>query len=118
MPLPNEPLQSDSFEVTPQDVVAEIDGGKKVRLIDCRTSDEYAITKIDGTIHMPLHELSSQLEQLYQYEDESLVVLCHHGVRSRQAVAILREVGFPDVRSMIGGIDRWSREIDESVQRY
>ena len=118
MPTMNEPLQSGSFEVSPQEVIAELDNGKKLKLIDCRSAEEYAIAHVAHSIHIPLHDLSSQLEQLYQFEDEALVVLCHHGVRSQQAAAILRDVGFPDVRSMTGGIDRWSREIDATVQRY
>ena len=45
-------------------------------------------------------------------------VLCHHGVRSMQAVHFLRANGFPGARNLAGGIDRWAAAIDPSVPRY
>ena len=50
--------------------------------------------------------------------DGLVVAYCHHGVRSRGAAAILAAAGRPEVVSLAGGIDAWSRLIDASVQRY
>ena len=44
--------------------------------------------------------------------------MCHHGQRSLQVAAFLKQQGFTDVKSLAGGIDRWSREIDPTVPRY
>ena len=46
------------------------------------------------------------------------MVYCHVGVRSTNAVAVLRKAGFTNVRNLQGGIDLWSREIDPSMPRY
>ena len=35
-----------------------------------------------------------------------------------QATERLREMGYANARSMAGGIDRWSLEIDSTVRRY
>jgi rhodanese-related sulfurtransferase len=47
-----------------------------------------------------------------------LLILCHHGVRSLQVTMWLRARGIENCYSVAGGIDRWSREVDESVARY
>jgi len=47
-----------------------------------------------------------------------LLVLCHHGVRSLQVVAWLRQCGLNNCYSVAGGIDRWSREVDPAIPRY
>jgi rhodanese-related sulfurtransferase len=51
-------------------------------------------------------------------DEGSVVVFCHHGVRSLQVVNWLRDQGVANCQSMSGGIDRWSCEVDGSVPRY
>ena len=51
-------------------------------------------------------------------DESELIVFCHHGVRSLNVVHWLREQGVEACRSMAGGIDRWSLEIDPKVPRY
>jgi rhodanese-related sulfurtransferase len=46
------------------------------------------------------------------------VAYCHHGARSKHAASFLRQVGFPQARSLAGGIERWSLAVDQSVPRY
>jgi len=46
------------------------------------------------------------------------VVYCHHGQRSDAAARALMGFGFTRVRNLVGGIDRWSREVDSGVRRY
>jgi rhodanese-related sulfurtransferase len=46
------------------------------------------------------------------------VLYCHHGMRSLDAAAWLRSQGFSGAKSMTGGIERWSTEIDSGVPRY
>ncbi|MEO1129948.1 MAG: rhodanese-like domain-containing protein [Planctomycetota bacterium] len=51
-------------------------------------------------------------------EEKTVVVMCHHGIRSLSVAAVLRSIGFEEAYSMAGGIDRWSMEIDQAVPRY
>ncbi len=44
--------------------------------------------------------------------------LCHHGGRSMQVAAFLKQHGFEHVANLAGGIDAWSREVDTSLPRY
>jgi rhodanese-related sulfurtransferase len=48
----------------------------------------------------------------------TIVVYCHHGVRSALAAQWLSEQGFPAVRNLAGGIDAWAEEVDETMPRY
>ena len=47
-----------------------------------------------------------------------IVVYCHKGMRSLDAAHLLQQLGFKRVKSLVGGIDRWAREIDTELQRY
>jgi adenylyltransferase/sulfurtransferase len=47
-----------------------------------------------------------------------VVVYCRSGRRSMAVTTLLRDRGFVDVKSMAGGILRWSREIDPSIPQY
>lgn len=107
--------------VTPQEVARMLDAGDDFLLIDCRKPDEYEICRIKGSRLIPMHELSAHLDALHDECDDCdrhVVVYCHSGRRSLNVTLVLRELGFANVRSMTGGIDRWSREIDPSVPRY
>lgn len=50
--------------------------------------------------------------------DEDVVFFCHHGMRSLDVANWLRAQGVAHAKSMAGGIDRWSAEIDPKVPRY
>ena len=43
---------------------------------------------------------------------------CHHGQRSLDAASYYAGHGCTEVRSMAGGLDPWSAEVDPSVSRY
>ncbi len=114
---PDYPFQHD-WEVTPREVKRMMDSGDAPVLIDCRTEAEREIAGIEGSVHVPMAELSSRLAEIRAWEDETVVVFCHHGARSLRVTAALRESGFSDVRSMAGGIHLWSTDIDPSVPIY
>lgn len=85
-------------------------------LVDVREPLEWAIGRIEGARHIPLGSLAARLEELPR--DRDVVLYCHHGVRSLRALEFLRSAGFPRTRSLAGGIDAWSREVDPAVSRY
>jgi len=87
-------------------------------LIDCRTDRELELARIDGALHVPMHEINARLQELRVHEERPVIIFCHTGQRSMQVAVTLREVGFEDVRSMHGGIDLWSQSVDPAVARY
>ena len=108
-----------SLEITPGEVKRRLDAGEKLTLIDVREAVEHQMSRIEGAQLMPMRTVPAGLQVLESIADESeLIVFCHHGVRSLNVVHWLREQGVEACRSMAGGIDRWSMEIDPKVPRY
>ena len=111
------PLQVD-WEVTPRQVHDWRGGEDGVFLLDVREPAEVAAASVDGAAVVAMGEIKSRLSELEEHADDRVVVMCHHGARSMQVAAFLRQQGFDDVKSMAGGIDLWSRDIDPAVPRY
>jgi rhodanese-related sulfurtransferase len=110
---------TESLEVTPQDVQNQWVAGKPLVLIDVRQPEEFALTRIEGSQLVPMGSVPGELQRLEGLADEqSLMVICHHGVRSLQVVSWLRARGVENCFSVAGGIDRWSLEVDPAVPRY
>ncbi len=85
-------------------------------LVDVREPREAEIAHIAGARLIPLRELPGRVSELPAAA--AIVTHCHHGQRSLKAREILKGAGFADVRSLAGGIDAWSREVDSDVPRY
>jgi rhodanese-related sulfurtransferase len=106
------------WEIAPSETAAALATDDPPILLDCRETFEVETAAIAGSLHVPMGDIPSRLAELEAHAESPIVVYCHHGVRSLQVVAFLREQGFDDVRSLAGGIDRWSSEIDATVPRY
>jgi len=111
--------QALALEITPQDIKRRLDSDERLTLIDVREPVEFQTARIAGAELIPMRTIPAQLQRLEAAADDStLVVFCHHGVRSLNVVNWLREQGVASCQSMAGGIDRWSIEIDPAVPRY
>ena len=107
------------IEASPEDIQRRIDAGESLAMIDVREPEEFAITRIEGATLIPMRDIPASLQQLEAKADEAtLIVFCHHGVRSLNVAHWLREQGVPTCQSMTGGIDAWSVRVDPSVPRY
>lgn len=84
-------------------------------LVDVREPFEYEICNLGGKL-IPLKELSQRSDELPR--DQTIVVHCKSGGRSRQAVEFLQQAGFKNVLNLKGGIMAWAEEIDLSLPKY
>ena len=89
----------------------------KARLIDVREPWEFETAHIEDSLLMPMGDVPARAHQELD-PDEHLVVMCHHGMRSMNVAVWLRNQGFEQAQSLMGGIDVWSAEIDPTVPRY
>jgi adenylyltransferase/sulfurtransferase len=105
-----------SDEITPLRLATRLQSGNPPAVVDVREPYEWAIARIPGARLVPLDSLPQAVSSLDR--DAELVVYCHHGVRGVAAGAWLRDQGFARVRNLVGGIDRWSLEVDPSLRRY
>jgi rhodanese-related sulfurtransferase len=85
-------------------------------LLDVREPYEFELCRIQGSINIPLDEISLRFEELD--EDRETVVICHHGMRSLQAAIWLEQNGFSSVFNLTGGIEAWAKEIEPDMPRY
>jgi rhodanese-related sulfurtransferase len=114
-----ENVQTIPFEIAPSEVKRRLEAGESLTLVDVREPSEVQIASILGAQLLPMRTVPAALQVLETAADTStLIVFCHHGVRSLNAVHWLREQGIEACQSMTGGIDRWSLEIDPSIPRY
>jgi adenylyltransferase/sulfurtransferase len=112
-----EPVSPDAdFDIHVPELRQWQEEGREFTLLDVRNLPEWNIARIEGASLIPLHELRDRLNELDTAAN--LVVYCHHGPRSTQAVGFLRQMGFARARNLAGGIDAWSRQADPSVPRY
>ena len=103
-------------DITPIELQRKLDRGDRFELVDVRDDYELDIAALPYTKWIPLHELGDRVDEL----DKSLetVVYCHTGGRSGRAVALLRRSGFENARNLVGGIARWSDDVDPKVEKY
>ena len=77
---------------------------------------EHALAKLEGSVLVPLGTLPQSLSKLDK--NTEIIAYCHHGMRSADATGFLVQQGFPNVKNLVGGIDAWSVQVDNSVPRY
>lgn len=106
------------FQITVEETKKKLDSGKIV-LIDVREEWENKIAKIDGSLLIPLRQLPGKIDEIKKLaKDKEIVAYCHHGNRSAFAAELLRKNGIKNARTMTGGIEDWSRKIDDNIARY
>jgi len=103
-------------EMSPHELKRRMDAREPFELIDVREPFEYEIARIDGAKLIPLGEIGERLSELQR--DRPIIVHCHSGKRSAQAVELLQQHGFTKVYNLEGGIDAWSDQIDPNLPKY
>lgn len=103
------------IQTSPQEVAAALRSDRPPHLVDTRSSQEWEIARISGATLLT-ESLADRLLRLPK--DTFLVFYCHTGERSLDAATYFAGHGYENVRSMTGGIDLWSRTVDDSVPRY
>jgi rhodanese-related sulfurtransferase len=105
------------YEISPEEVKSRLDKGEAFTLLDVREPWEFEAASMPGAKLIPMGDVPSRAHQELDPEDH-IVVVCHHGVRSMNVTAWLRQQGFEKAQSMRGGIDAWSRRVDGKVPVY
>ena len=85
-------------------------------VLDVREAEEIDICALPDSMQIPMRQIHFRLDDLPQ--DRPLIVLWHHGVRSKQVADFLREKGFTNVCNLAGGIDAWAHQVDTNTPTY
>ena len=90
-------------------IVEEIKNDSQAHLIDVRTQQEFRGGHIPGSVNLPL-DRAHTIEQIVPDKKTKLVVYCHSGARSAQAVGVFKRLGYEDVINA-GGILDWTGSV-------
>jgi adenylyltransferase/sulfurtransferase len=109
-------MAGEDLAVTVTALSAELAGTAPPVLVDVREPWEHELAQIPGSLLVPLAELPGRLAELPR--GRPMVTVCHHGVRSAAAAALLRRAGFAAVRNLTGGVEAWATAVDPAMRRY
>ena len=92
-------------------------------LVDVRGAGERSIARIEPSVWVPLDSVAEDAADPTGVLGRAaargrLVLYCKSGVRSARAATTLSGAGFTGVRSLAGGIDAWTRDVDPSLPGY
>ena len=77
--------------------------------VDVREQSEYDEIHAPRSTLIPLDQLGARMNEIAKFKDQPIVVICHSGKRSQEAVKALREAGFPQATSVTGGMVAWEK---------
>jgi rhodanese-related sulfurtransferase len=104
------------MQISPIELSERLKINEQLSLIDVRSREEWEAVHIDGAIFLTqdlMQEIISQWPK-----DREFVFVCHQGIRSLDAASFFAGHGFQNVKSLAGGIDAWSTEVDPALPRY
>lgn len=105
-----------TLEITPAQLKERLDQKEELQLVDVREQMEWDYCNLGGT-HIPLGELPRRIAEVRT--DVPVVLVCHHGMRSGQALRFLQQAtGADNFLNLRGGIHAWSMQVDPKVPVY
>ena len=91
--------------ITAQSVSEKISSTDPPRILDVRRPNEWKLSRIEGSINIPLNQLKERYEEIPN--DKELIIYCSAGYRSSIAVSLLEMNNFRNVSDLVGGISAW-----------
>lgn len=88
-----------------------LDAGEDQLLLDVRSAEDFVGEKghIAGAINLPLEEMESRREELSDYMERTVTIVCTTDRRSSKAAQKLTKDGFTDVHVVKGGMTDWTQ---------
>ena len=79
---------------------------KYIVLIDVRSGQEYEEGHLDGAINIPVYNIEKEISKYVRNTEDTIILYCSSGSRSRQAKEILENLGYSEVYNLKEGIDK------------
>lgn len=99
--------KSEITEISAQELKQRLQKHEELTLVDVREREEFVQGHIPDATFIPRGYLELQIEQHQSDRDKPVVVYCAGGVRSALAARNLKEMGYTNVISLIGGFNGW-----------
>ena len=74
-------------------------------LIDVRSNQEYREGHLQGAINIPEFEITNRIQQEIPKKNQSIILYCQYGGRSRNAMTIMNKLGYNNVYNLYGGLE-------------
>ena len=100
----------DFASVAPADLAAAVSVPDGPLLLDVRTEEEFAGGHVPGALLIPVQQLPSRLEELAAFKQRGVIAYCERGTRARQALQLLHDAGFQNLRLLEGSMQRWRQD--------
>ncbi len=97
-------------ELAPRELLAKLDNGAGIQLLDVREPVEFRQGHISGARNVPIQDLPRTLDRLGLDSKRPIVAICLSGHRSIPAYRLLKRYGYPHVYSLSGGMMAWWRD--------
>jgi len=104
--------------ITARELKSMIDNGDNIAVIDVREPAEFEILQIPGATLVPKGDIVSGAALADLPTDKRIVLNCKTGVRSAEALAVLKQAGFADAVHVQGGVLAWQAQVDPSLPTY
>lgn len=102
--------------ISVRELRSRLDRGEQLCIVDVREPAEYEICNLGGIL-VPLGELAQRIDEIPA--EGTVVIHCHKGMRSAQAVHLLStRYGMSHAVSLEGGIAQWALDIDGTMRQY
>ncbi|MBA3762144.1 MAG: rhodanese-like domain-containing protein [Chthoniobacterales bacterium] len=105
-----------AMQIEPLELADRIQSGETINLLDVRTREEWEAVKLRDS-HLFTQEFMQKILSNWS-RDRLFVVYDHQGTRSMDAAAYFQGHGFANAKSLRGGIDAYSAEVDSTLARY
>ena len=104
-------------EISVTDLKSRLEKGEDIQLIDVREPVEYEICHLPGSMLIPMGEISGRRQDIAT--GKAVVVICHHGFRSAQAIGYLsHRFGYRNPINLKGVIHAWALQVDPQMAQY
>ncbi len=101
-------------QITPAQLAERLARGEDVVIIDVREPYEWNTGHIERAQHIPMQQIPRRVDELPR--DREVVMVCRSGGRSEHVRQHLAQAGFTNVKNLIGGMQRWAREVDPTIR--
>lgn len=95
-------------------MMSEQNNSKVDLVLDVRTGEEYARSHIKDAVLIPIMVLAERKREIEK--EQSILVYCYNGNRSKTACVYLTSKGYKHVFNMLGGIEEWIEKGHEVVK--
>ena len=106
----SEAQKKDDFNLTAEELITAMKSDSDLIILDVRTPPELVGQhgQIKGVINIAVQVLETRINELDEYKDKNIAVICRSGNRSVNGTKILLQNGFK-AKNVIGGMKAYNK---------